>query len=232
MRMIIVISVMIVFISCRASDRVNIKEITAITLQKGKMTTAKRGDPIPQLNCVSGCHLSELKKAQCTNAGHDGISTQWACSTSDLPSGVDFGDIKVSCEGYSGPTDRDFVVLGSCGLFYGLVRSGSDDINTKKKKTDENIEINKIGGGFGTGVGGYLVLSFVCLVLFYTCCCGKKKNNKVHHHHHHSGNCCNTGTPLHGDIASNLNVSGFNPEAQGTAPSLEGFRPRERYVDE
>lgn len=221
----VIVCVIIVLSSCRANDRVNIKDVTAITLEKGKMTTAKRGDPILQLNCVSGCHLSDLNKVLCRNMGHDGISTQWACSTSDLSNGVDFGDIKVSCEGYSGAKDRDFVVLGSCGLFYGLVRSGGGDVNTKKK-TVENIEINKIGGVFGTGFFGYLVLLFVFCVLLCTCCCGKKKNKVIHHLHHHSGNCCNTSTPLHGDIASNLNVSGFNPDSQGTAPSLDDLRQR------
>ncbi|OCF42263.1 hypothetical protein I317_03882 [Kwoniella heveanensis CBS 569] len=53
--------------------------------------------------------------------GDDGTGgIQWRCDT-DLPSSLRLGKIDVSCEGWSGPGDKN-VLQGSCGLTYNLHR--------------------------------------------------------------------------------------------------------------
>ena len=37
-----------------SSDRVLIKEVTALTLNSGQLTTGRRSSPVPQLQCLGG----------------------------------------------------------------------------------------------------------------------------------------------------------------------------------
>jgi len=45
--------------------------------------------------------------------GDDGTGVQWRCEA-DLPRGVAFGELDVSCEGWRGPMDKN-VLAGESG---------------------------------------------------------------------------------------------------------------------
>jgi hypothetical protein len=103
--------------SSNNNDRVLLEKVTAITLEDGKQTNARRTSPIPQLDCVggsAGCYGYRPKIVQCRNAGFDGYEVQWECKA-EMDSKYRFGRIEVSCEGYDYPDDP-YVLRGSCGV--------------------------------------------------------------------------------------------------------------------
>ncbi|KAM9362767.1 store-operated calcium entry-associated regulatory factor isoform 2-T2 [Symphorus nematophorus] len=98
-----------------------LRDVQALTLYKGRSTTARRSSPVPQLQCIggsAGCHAFVPEVVQCQNKGWDGVDVQWECKT-DMDNAYRFGRIEVSCEGYSHPTDA-YILKGSCGLEYTL----------------------------------------------------------------------------------------------------------------
>ncbi|KAL1922896.1 uncharacterized protein VTP21DRAFT_9272 [Calcarisporiella thermophila] len=99
--------------------KVLLRDVQSITLRKGEYTTARRSTPIPQLSCIgSACRQYSPDVIQCKNMGWDGQDVQWKCEA-DLPTNVKFGELSVSCEGYS-YSDDDYILVGSCGLEYEL----------------------------------------------------------------------------------------------------------------
>lgn len=87
-----------------------------------------------KLKCVSGTAKNDYSlhpvSVQCVNVGNDGINVQWKCDANldskvkCMPIPVSFvsflvGKMVVSCEGFSQPGDP-YVLVGSCGLEYGL----------------------------------------------------------------------------------------------------------------
>ncbi|GHJ89017.1 hypothetical protein NliqN6_5419 [Naganishia liquefaciens] len=103
-------------------DKVLLQSVKTLTFHKGGVTKAKRTEPIPQLTCKGkACKRYQPDVVQCTNTGDDGLgNVQWKCEA-DMPSSFRFGPVEVSCEGYSRPGDK-YVLQGSCGLEYSLVR--------------------------------------------------------------------------------------------------------------
>eukprot|EP00731_Ephydatia_muelleri_P017970 Em0011g10a len=111
-------------------DRVLLEKLSAITLEQGKMTTARRVSAIPQLRCVggsAGCHGWQPKVVQCLNRGTDGYDVQWECKT-EMDEDYQFGRIQVLCEGFNSPNDP-YVLRGSCGLEYELDWSSQPSYN-------------------------------------------------------------------------------------------------------
>jgi len=101
-------------------SRVRLQNIPALTFYKDALTAARRADAIPQLSCIGkACNLYQPEAIRCTNAGGSGNNVDWKCET-DLPSALRLGQVRVSCEGWSGPGDS-YVSQGSCGLEYRLV---------------------------------------------------------------------------------------------------------------
>ncbi|KAG0311895.1 hypothetical protein BGZ99_009845 [Dissophora globulifera] len=102
------------------SKKVLLKEVQTLTLHRGKMTTGRRADPVPQVNCVGGNARGHFEPdvIQCVNTGFDGSDVQWKCQA-DLPEDLRFGELNVYCEGYGYPDDP-YVLKGSCGLEYQL----------------------------------------------------------------------------------------------------------------
>ena len=81
------------------------------------MTNGRRSAPVPQLNCVggtAGCNAFKPQVVQCYNRGFDGQDYQWECKT-DMDNAYRFGQVAVTCEGYSHPDDP-YVLKGSCGV--------------------------------------------------------------------------------------------------------------------
>lgn len=103
-------------------QQIRMTDITALTFNQGEYSTARRGQPVPQLKCVSGTAKNDYSlhptSVQCVNVGNDGRNVQWKCDA-NLDSKVKFGKMVVSCEGYSQPGDP-YVLVGSCGLEYAL----------------------------------------------------------------------------------------------------------------
>lgn len=103
-------------------DSILLKDIEVLTLYNGKMTTGGRSSPVPQLECVKGgtapCDSFRPRVVQCYNRGFDGVDVQWECKT-DMDNAFRFGDVEVSCEGYS-HRDDPYVLRGSCGLRYSI----------------------------------------------------------------------------------------------------------------
>lgn len=103
-----------------ASDSIHYKDIKALTLRRGYMTTGRRSDPVPQLVCIGGSaqHAEQPAVVQCQNAGFDGQSYQWKCEA-DVDESLRIDEVTVTCEGYHHRDDQ-MVLVGSCGLEYTL----------------------------------------------------------------------------------------------------------------
>lgn len=65
------------------------------------MTSSRRTSPVPQLQCEGkACRTYQPDVVQCTAVGDDGAGgLEWSC-TAELPKGVRFGAVEVSCEGW------------------------------------------------------------------------------------------------------------------------------------
>jgi len=101
-----------------------LSKVESLTFRNGKMTTARRVSPVPQLNCVGPkniCKLFNVEVMRCTNEGADyeAENIQWACRA-DLPEEFKLGGTDVSCEGYAS-SDDPYVLKGSCGVDYRLL---------------------------------------------------------------------------------------------------------------
>jgi SOCE-associated regulatory factor of calcium homoeostasis len=99
------------------ADKILLKDIKVITLYAGRMTNGRRSAPVPQLNCVggtAGCDAFRPQIVQCYNRGFDGQDYQWECKT-DMDNAYRFGEIAVTCEGYSYPDDP-YILKGSWGV--------------------------------------------------------------------------------------------------------------------
>lgn len=124
--LVVLVAFSIIIQSCHGrrmaeSEKLLLTHVKALTLRAGDWTEARRGDPIPQLKCTSGCQLMPNlpKFVQCINVGtNDQAEVQWKCEA-DLVQGVRFGELTVSCEGYDNSEDS-YILKGSCGLEYSL----------------------------------------------------------------------------------------------------------------
>jgi hypothetical protein len=123
----VIILTTIVILLARNNDKVKLVDIDTLTFVSGRHTTARRGRPLLQLECVRGNCNDESSSllpvtVQCRNMGTDGIDVQWKCDA-ELDNRVKFGELEVSCEGYDNPDDP-YVLKGSCRLEYELLRVG------------------------------------------------------------------------------------------------------------
>ncbi|KAK0394219.1 hypothetical protein QR680_000629 [Steinernema hermaphroditum] len=106
--------------TCVSYRKILLSQVQVLTLSNGAYTTARRGNPIPQIKCIGGSAYNRFtpKSVQCYNRGSDGVDVQWECKA-DMPKKYRFGQISVSCEGFDHPGDP-YVLHGSCGLEYNL----------------------------------------------------------------------------------------------------------------
>ncbi|EDO48173.1 predicted protein, partial [Nematostella vectensis] len=96
------------------SEKIKLKDVQVLTLKANQMTNGRRSAPVPQLKCVggsAGCSAFRPQVVQCYNRGSDGYDVQWECKA-DMESQYRFGEIAVSCEGYSHPDDP-YILKGS-----------------------------------------------------------------------------------------------------------------------
>ena len=66
-----------------------------------------------------GAQQYHPKVVTCVNVNSDDHFVTWKCNSKHLSTKVFFGDVIISCEGYS-YRDDDYVLVGSCGLEYQL----------------------------------------------------------------------------------------------------------------
>eukprot|EP00998_Keelungia_sp_KM082_P006349 NODE_2603_length_1028_cov_33.294118_g2584_i0.p1 GENE.NODE_2603_length_1028_cov_33.294118_g2584_i0~~NODE_2603_length_1028_cov_33.294118_g2584_i0.p1 ORF type:complete len:294 (+),score=21.95 NODE_2603_length_1028_cov_33.294118_g2584_i0:68-949(+) len=126
-----------------AHQRVHMDEVTALTFRKGKMTTARRSSPIPQMNCVGGSAMGRYmpETMQCTRVGSaGGTDVQWKC-TAELGAEYRLGQTQVSCEGFEYAEDP-YILKGSCGVEFTLETTGRSSGSS-------------YGGGYQYGQGKY-----------------------------------------------------------------------------
>lgn len=103
---------------------VPLASIKALTFRNGVKTTFRRAAATWQLGCTGGCNLGKPGSVECVNIGSDGRVPQWRCDAA-LARRVRFKHVRVSCEGWVGPSDTKNVVAGSCALEYSLTRGNS-----------------------------------------------------------------------------------------------------------
>lgn len=174
-----------------SQDRVLLEKVSAITLEEGKMTNARRSSPIPQLECVggsAGCHSYHPRVVQCRNVGFDGYDVQWQC-TADMDAAYRFGRVEVSCEGYDNPDDP-YILRGSCGLRYeiDLTEEGKqrgqrgqyhDNQHGDSYYTDNSYNRSS---GFGWGkLIGFVIMGCVIYWMLKVCCgVGRRTTSTAH----------------------------------------------------
>ena len=93
------------------SNKVLLRNVSALTFYDNRMTVGRRTAPIQQLDCVAGdaCQFIKPSVVRCYNDGYDGRSVQWRCETT-VSDYYKLGKVTVSCEGYERPGDE--YVLG------------------------------------------------------------------------------------------------------------------------
>jgi len=122
-------------------DKVKLSDVKTLTLSQGKKTTGRRSAPVQQLNCIGGSarkQSHEINRVQCYNMGVDDKGdVQWKCDA-DMSNNLKFGELEVTCEGYSYPDDP-YILAGSCGLEYTLeYTSGSNSYSSDSDYRSQN----------------------------------------------------------------------------------------------
>ena len=145
-------------------ERILLKDVGALVLKPGEMTSARRTAALPQLSCNGGvgCHGKyALDSVMCKNEGTDGRDINWECNA-EMPVDVKFGLIEVSCEGYDYPEDP-YVLVGSCQLRYNLKRRAGVE-NSVPTYTRHPPSSNS-----GIGLGGLLMGCILLWALGNSC---------------------------------------------------------------
>ncbi|KAI1703548.1 SOCE-associated regulatory factor of calcium homoeostasis domain-containing protein [Ditylenchus destructor] len=147
------------------AQRVLLRDVTSITLNRGVYTNGRRSAPVPQLQCTGGTANGKYapKTVQCYNRGFDGVDVQWECKA-DMPLDFQFGKISVSCEGYEYPNDP-YILANSCGLEYELDYSAS---GTKKGAYGKPSAPYHEEQGIGFAKVVYFFIACFIIYLIYT----------------------------------------------------------------
>eukprot|EP00300_Choanocystis_sp_HF-7_P003136 c12364_g1_i1.p1 GENE.c12364_g1_i1~~c12364_g1_i1.p1 ORF type:complete len:319 (+),score=29.07 c12364_g1_i1:42-959(+) len=199
-----------------AHDSVRLTEIQTLTFKRDRYTTGRRSQPVPQLECVKGCHFGfQPEVVQCRNVGHDGFDVQWRCDAS-LPDNLALSSTDVSCEGYSSPNDP-FVLAGSCGLRYSMTRIGGDapsyhDSNNRDYIPSRGVQDESSWSGFM-----FFVLLLVLLFVF----CRPTPSAPIHQATYGDGTDGGTGGQ-HGGAPQGYGY-GNNNYGGGGAPGGYGY---------
>jgi len=156
-------------------DRVRLRDVTAITLHNGKMTTGRRAAPMPQLICIggsAGCSPDIIPDVvQCKQVGWDGYDATWEC-TADLDVKYRFGEIAVLCEGYDFPED-EYILRGSCALEYKLEKTSAarDDSYSNSHNYNYNYGSSYYDSesSFGEKLFYIIIIGIILFALYSLC---------------------------------------------------------------
>ena len=134
-------------------QKVLLREGMALTFNKGAFaksyvwayTSAGTAPPVlgelhdssfPRLQCEGancGAVAAHVASVQCKAQGIDDMGAMsWRCS-GEIPRGCNFGNTRVSCEGFNGVDDA-YIVPGSCGLIYTLNCARLDASQNQERK--------------------------------------------------------------------------------------------------
>jgi len=113
-----------------AKNAMRLEDVTTLVFTKNEMTAARRSSAVPQLLCTEGACQYAPNTAMCKNIGFDGRDVAWKCEA-ELPKGIKFGKVQVSCEGFAN-RDDEYVLKGSCGLEYSLEGKPRFDVEDKE----------------------------------------------------------------------------------------------------
>lgn len=181
-------------------DRVLLRDVSVLTLHKGRMTSGRRSSPVQQLECVGGTAKGYFTPTvvQCYNRGWDGNDIQWECKA-DMDNAFRFGEVEVTCEGYDYPDDP-YILKGSCGLEFTLDLTEEGYQRYKQQKShsysDQHYGANYDHGWDKKGksvVGDLLFLGGVALVIYiiYKSCLAPSATQGAadgdHAHRHQTG---------------------------------------------
>jgi hypothetical protein len=108
-------------------SKVNMSSMTALTFFANENTAHRRLAAVPHLKRIGGnaeAHATRhVTLVHCQNVGNaGGHNIQWKCTASNLPNKYLLERTDVRCEGYE-YADDPYVLIGSCGLEYTLVKS-------------------------------------------------------------------------------------------------------------
>jgi hypothetical protein len=97
-------------------ERVLFKDLEVLTFYKDRLTRTRRVAPKEELVCTGGSgknYSTRVEVVTCYNKG------KWLCEA-NLSKMVILINTGISCEGYDQTSDTDYIVNGSCRLFYRL----------------------------------------------------------------------------------------------------------------
>ncbi|KAF2719854.1 hypothetical protein K431DRAFT_313807 [Polychaeton citri CBS 116435] len=149
----------------KTKDAIKLSQVKTLTFKHGKLTTARRVDPVPQMTCVGGAAagLYNVDVMQCKNAGaeYDTEDIQWKCSAS-LPPEFKLGSTDVICEGYDS-SDDPYVLKGSCGVEYRLVLT---ELGEEKYGGRHWKKPSPSGGGESSIVIIFFWIAFISVLVY------------------------------------------------------------------
>lgn len=118
-----VLSIMVLFLSIglllASTQRVLLTSIQSFVVKEGVMAKASRTAALPQLICAGPNCAYGPRSVLCKNVGHNGVDVNWQCE-GEMPPGLRFDRIEVSCEGYAYPDDP-YILADSCSVSYTLI---------------------------------------------------------------------------------------------------------------
>lgn len=156
-----------------SNNKVLLRDVTAITLHKGQMTTGRRSSPVPQLKCIggsAGCYKFAPQTVQCRNVGFDGHEVQWQCKC-DMDDSYRFGKIQVTCEGYDYPDDP-YILKGSCGLEYTI-----DYTKAGNARSNDYAPSWTASTGNSDGGGWLFFFILIFVIVFLICKMGGSRDS-------------------------------------------------------
>eukprot|EP00939_MAST-03C_sp_MAST-3C-sp1_P000494 g494.t1 len=124
--------------------KIRIADVSVLTFQEGQVTESNKGEPVEQIQCISGC-IGNILQARCKNDGTDDWGeVNWRC-TASIPKGCKFAKSSVSCERYRGDPNLDeddgWIVPGSCAFVFGLECDRLEEAQTEEKKIQNSIRL-------------------------------------------------------------------------------------------
>lgn len=153
------------FVLAYSHTPILLKNVQVLTMHQNQLTTARRGAPVKQMECVGGtCDTAHHPRViQCYNQGtNDQGEVQWACKA-ELPKHCHLGTTTVSCEGYSSPED-DYVLAGSCGVEYTLHCSQENALRIDSMPVTSKDTVPVL-------LLALFVISTCMFILWFMCCC-------------------------------------------------------------
>lgn len=131
------------FVICAShsvNNKILLSNVTTLLLRSGKFTTSRRnpGNPILQLNCKGRYCSNGPYSVICKNINLGDNKFVWECTGCGVVPGFKMSQCAVRCEGYRYLNDP-YILKGSCGVFYTVVRGGFVTKSITTPSTKETV---------------------------------------------------------------------------------------------